>query len=237
MPRACADVFRFFPSSGVLQQEMIAAPPAEVAAEVVFVRDGVSVVGIETHGRKIENPAGNSLRMICSHCRRLPDASARNSRFPRKVVRRPQGEFSLEHERPSCSSLVIIRCLAKIVGDSHAVFQGMRSARGLHMRHHVDSRYRRVRFLARAIQQHRQHRVPFRVVINARIGRNVILHSFMRTTSAEKEAHDKSAGKRDFHGRLCLKIVHQPFRFSRIRSVIREGGNTCPCLCRRARRC
>lgn len=220
MPRACADVFRFFPSSGVLQQEMIAAPPAEVAAEVVFVRDGMSVAGVEPHRREIESPAGNFLRIISSRRRRLPDASARNSRFARKVVRCPQHKFFSEHLGPSCPSLVIIRCFTKVIGDFHAVLQGMRSAHGLHMRHHVDSRHRSVCLLACAVQQHRQHRVPFRIVVNSRIGRNVILNFLMRTAAAKYEACYKGAAKDDFHGRLCLKIVHQPLRFPSMRSQV-----------------
>src|SRR5690242_7976291 len=56
MPRTYRNVLRLFPSAGILHQQMIGAPPAEVAAEVVFVGDGVSVAGVEPDGRKIERP-------------------------------------------------------------------------------------------------------------------------------------------------------------------------------------
>ncbi len=55
VPRASADVLRLFPSTGVLHQQMISAPPAQISAEVVFVSDSVSVVGVEPYGREIKS--------------------------------------------------------------------------------------------------------------------------------------------------------------------------------------
>src|SRR5690242_13343834 len=119
MPRTCVDVLRLFPSPGVFHQEMIGAPSAEVAAEVVFVGDGVSVVGVEPNWRYVEGPGRNLLRIICSRCRRLSDAGTCNSRFTCKIIWHPQRELFLEHEGPACSSLVIIRGFAEFLGDFH----------------------------------------------------------------------------------------------------------------------
>lgn len=47
MPRARANIFRLFPSPRVLDQEMKTAPPAQIAAEIVLVRDRVSVIRVE----------------------------------------------------------------------------------------------------------------------------------------------------------------------------------------------
>lgn len=94
------------------------------------------------------------------------------------------------------------------------------------MRHHVDPNHGRVRFLACATQQHRQHRVPFRVVVASGVRRDVILNSVMRATATKNEARYryKGAGKGDFHGCLRLKIVHQPLRFSRVLVRLEKAG-------------
>src|SRR5690242_2910520 len=87
VPRARAHVFRLFPSPLVLHQEMKAAPTAEIAAKVVLVSDRVSMIRVEPDRRKIKSAAGGFPRIIRSRWGRLPDASARNTRFSGKVIR------------------------------------------------------------------------------------------------------------------------------------------------------
>src|SRR5262249_49229693 len=59
VPRARANIFRLFPSPRVLDQEMKTAPPAQIAAEIVLVRDRVSVIRVEPNRRKIKSTAGD----------------------------------------------------------------------------------------------------------------------------------------------------------------------------------
>ena len=69
-------------------------------------------------------------------------------------------------------------------------------------------------FLDGVGKQHGEHRVPFRILVNPGIGRNVIVDALVRTASAKKEAHRKTARKGDFHGISGQKIVHQPRIFA-----------------------
>src|SRR5712692_11771573 len=103
---------------------MKGAPPAKIAAEVVFVGDGVSMIGVESHGRKKKSAAGNFLRHI-SRCGRIPKARASNTRLANQVVLRLYGEFFPEQKGGLCPSLVIIGSFSEFFGDFHAVFQRM----------------------------------------------------------------------------------------------------------------
>src|SRR5436189_1106359 len=117
MPRASVDVLRLFPSACVLHQEMIGAPPAKVAAEVVFVGDGVNVVGVEPYGREIESAAGSFLGNSFVRQRRILEAGAGDSRLPCEVVWRPQRELLPQHQCRTCPPLIIARGFTEILGD------------------------------------------------------------------------------------------------------------------------
>src|SRR5439155_16217839 len=71
VPRARANVLRLFPSTGVLHQQMVPAPPAKIPAEIVLVGNRVSVIGVKSHGREIKSPVRNFLRNIDRKSTRL----------------------------------------------------------------------------------------------------------------------------------------------------------------------
>src|SRR5438105_13282216 len=62
----------------------------------------------------------------------------------------------------------------------------MSSIHGLHMREHVNSNNCPVCFRNCVVQQHRQHRISFPVVINTRIGRDVILDPLCGCSSRQR---------------------------------------------------
>src|SRR5437773_7248542 len=95
VPRARANVLRLFPSTGVLHQQMVPAPPAKIPAEIVLVGNRVSVIGVKSHGREIKSPVRNFLRNILVGREGRLASGSQDTSFTDQVVWRPHCKLFL----------------------------------------------------------------------------------------------------------------------------------------------